>query len=98
MIEYPLLASRKIGPSTRSVKHVVNIETNCVGFPLHCENVKVIREALSPRQIVGRRYSGTCAVTGPVKGAMHCRRFLADILHDVDFATSGPAGGGVIIA
>src|SRR5712691_8038659 len=91
MIEYPFPPRRKIGSSARDVKRVVGIETNRIGFPLHCVNVKISREPPAFGQLVGRSYSISCAVAGPVQGSVHCRRFLANILHDVDLAASGPA-------
>src|SRR5947207_12020104 len=53
--------------------------------------MKIIRELLTVGQRVRRTHPAPTRVTWPMKSAMNNRRLLADIFHDVDLATLGPA-------
>src|SRR5947207_4131329 len=53
--------------------------------------MEIIRELLTIGQRVRRTYAAPTRVTWSMKSAMNNRRLLADIFHDVDLATLGPA-------
>src|SRR6516225_6419551 len=99
MIEDPGAAGGPLGLSKSCIEIGVHIKTHRARLPLDGVNMKIIGECLAGRQCEnGSSVAGAARRAWAVKRAMHRAGLPADILHDVDFATSGPAGGRDVIA
>src|SRR5205814_5639347 len=83
----------QIGRSTRLVQKSIYVEAHDVRFPLDREDMEIIKELLTVGQRVGRTHAARTRVTWSMKSSMNNRWLLADVFHDVDLATVGPARG-----
>src|SRR3954471_20754796 len=94
----PLGAFRDFIGSACGVEVIVNVEADCFRFPLDGIHMEVVGETRVSRQREGRADTLVAAVFGTMNSAVHEGRFLADILHDVDLATLGPADFGDVVS
>src|SRR5712692_3654264 len=60
--------------------------------------MEIVGELLAVGQGVGGANTLGAGISWPMKRAVHDRRFLANIFHDVDLAASGPADGTDVVA
>src|SRR5438876_2539373 len=95
MIVYPW--SGQVIRSDGLVQRIVDIPANRGRVPLDREDVKGIGESSRAPLIRAGDALGT-GVAGAMDGAVHPARLLADVLHDVDLAASGPCHRGAVVA
>src|ERR1700687_3018606 len=77
---------------------VVDLEADHVRFPLDSEDVEVVGKAPVARKRIRSADTVRAGISRAVDGAVYEAWFLADVLHDVDFAAVGPPGFVDVVA
>src|SRR5438034_6056524 len=95
MVVHP--ASRKTLRGDGQVEGAVDVPANRIRLPLDGVHVRSVGEGARGQVICAANALRT-GVPGAVHRAVYPAGLLADVLHDVDLAAPGPAGGGDIIA
>src|SRR6266566_5370632 len=95
MIVYPW--SGQVIRSDGLVQRIVDIPANRGRVPLDREDVKRVGEG-TRAQFIRTGYALCARVAGAMNRAVHPARLLADVLHDVDLAASGPCHRGAVVA
>src|SRR5216684_7248915 len=98
MIVDPLRSLWKISRSARRVEIVVHVEADHRRFPLHGENVIIIRKLLLVGKAVRISDSPRTRISRSMDCAVNHSRLFADILHDVDLAAAGPSCCSNVVA
>ena len=101
IIERPRRARRQARFSDDAVQELVHVETDDARFPFDCELVKVVCEALTLRERIGRgdmREIALLGVSGPMDRSVNDAWLAADVFHDVDLAAERPPDFAEVVA
>src|SRR5436190_12231123 len=88
---------RQVPRSDGLVQRVVDVPANRGRLPLDGVHVEGVGER-ARGQVIRAADAARTGVPGAVHRTVYAAGFLADVLHDVDLAARGPAGGGNVVA